>query len=100
MVDSHHSSMRSLGPDRSEQSTSLVVWFLLGAYDLLFGCHHTHLSRVFTLDRRTYRVCLGCGAKFDYSLDTMAFQKSENGGIHEKASVLHLARFRRALGTR
>jgi hypothetical protein len=25
--------------------------------DFLFGCHHSNLSRVFTIRRQTYRVC-------------------------------------------
>lgn len=29
-----------------------------------FGCHHRHLSRVFTIDKRTYKVCLDCGQEF------------------------------------
>jgi hypothetical protein len=40
--------------------------------NFLFGCHHSKLSRVFTIRRRTYRVCCDCGAEFDYSLETMA----------------------------
>lgn len=44
---------------------------LARAYDFLFGCHHGNLSRVFTIDGRTYKVCCECGAKFDYSLDNM-----------------------------
>ena len=27
-------------------------------------CHHGHLSRVFTIKKRTYKVCLGCGEEF------------------------------------
>jgi hypothetical protein len=42
--------------------------------DGLFGCHHSHLSRVFTINRRSYRVCCDCGAKFDYSLETMSIE--------------------------
>ena len=37
--------------------------------NFIFGCHHSNLSRVFTIRRRTYRVCCDCGAEFDYSLD-------------------------------
>jgi hypothetical protein len=44
---------------------------LVRTLDFLFGCHHSNLSRVFTLDGRTYRVCCSCGAKFDYSLENM-----------------------------
>lgn len=40
--------------------------------DLLFGCWHTNMSRVFTIDNRSYRVCCDCGAEFDYSLETMS----------------------------
>jgi hypothetical protein len=29
----------------------------LAVLDFLFGCHHGHLSRVFTLKDETYRVC-------------------------------------------
>ncbi len=42
--------------------------------DFIFGCHHSNLSRVFTIARRTYRVCCDCGAEFDYSLETMAIK--------------------------
>ena len=40
--------------------------------DFLFGCHHGNISRVFTLEGETYKVCCGCGAKFAYSLQTMS----------------------------
>ncbi len=42
------------------------------ALDYAFGCHHEHLSRVFTIKGRTYRVCCDCGKDFDYSLRTMS----------------------------
>ena len=29
-----------------------------------FGCHHRHVSRVFTIKKRTYTVCLDCGHEF------------------------------------
>jgi hypothetical protein len=40
--------------------------------DWIFGCHHRHLSRVLTIDRQTYQVCLACGAKLRYSWKTMS----------------------------
>ena len=43
--------------------------------DFLFGCHHSNLSRVFTIRKRTYRVCCECGAEFDYSLHRMAIER-------------------------
>jgi hypothetical protein len=42
------------------------------ALEFAFGCHHTKLSRVFTIDGHSYKVCCGCGAHFDYSLRTMS----------------------------
>jgi len=47
---------------------------LLTALDFLFGCHHVHLSRVFTLGGETYQVCCDCGAKYEYSLETMSIR--------------------------
>jgi hypothetical protein len=38
---------------------------------LIFGCHHRDLSRVFTINQRTYQVCLDCGREVDYSWDLM-----------------------------
>jgi hypothetical protein len=43
--------------------------------DFLLGCHHGHLSRVFTLGGETYRVCCDCGARFTYSLETMSVER-------------------------
>jgi RNA polymerase-binding transcription factor DksA len=41
--------------------------------NLLVGaCSHRHLSRPFTLDNRTYKVCLDCGKEIGYSLERMA----------------------------
>ena len=60
--------------------------------DFLFGCHHDHLSRVFTLDGQTYRVCCDCGARYGYSLEKMAIK-----GRLPRASVP--TRFRIARGT-
>ena len=42
------------------------------ALDFAFGCHHSKLSRVFTLEGHSYKVCCDCGARFDYSLRTMS----------------------------
>ncbi len=42
---------------------ALVSW--------LFGCHHHHVSRVFTIQRRTYQVCFDCSAELSYSWDRM-----------------------------
>jgi len=49
-------------------------------FDLLFGCHHGNLSRVFTIRRRSYRVCCDCGAEFDYSIKEMAIRRRQMHG--------------------
>jgi hypothetical protein len=41
-------------------------------WDFLFGCWHDRLSRPFTISGDTYKVCLSCGRKLSYSLDTMS----------------------------
>lgn len=38
---------------------------LLAVFQFIFGCRHRHLSRVFTIKHRTYRVCFDCGQEFD-----------------------------------
>ncbi|MBV8052442.1 MAG: hypothetical protein JOZ80_14730 [Acidobacteriaceae bacterium] len=48
---------------------------IISAFDFLFGCHHGHLSRVFTLGGETYRVCCDCGAKYSYSLQAMSIER-------------------------
>lgn len=45
---------------------------LIATLDYLFGCRHAHLSRVFTLEGETYKVCCDCGARFAYSFETMS----------------------------
>jgi hypothetical protein len=47
---------------------------LANVLDIAFGCHHRKLSRVFTIDNHTYRVCCDCGARFNYSLETMSIR--------------------------
>lgn len=38
----------------------------------LFGCRHRELSRAFTSEGETYKVCLKCGARLRYSWQTMS----------------------------
>lgn len=45
---------------------------LANVLELAFGCHHRKLSRVFTIEGRSYKVCCDCGASFEYSLRTMS----------------------------
>jgi hypothetical protein len=48
----------SEGESRTDEPTALVFQFA-------FECHHRHLSRVFTIKHRSYRVCFDCGREFD-----------------------------------
>ncbi len=45
---------------------------IMRSIDWIFGCHHSALSRVFTIGGRTYKVCLNCGGQFDYSWQAMS----------------------------
>ncbi len=40
-------------------------------YELFLGCSHGHLTRPFTLQAHSYKVCLDCGKHFPYSLEKM-----------------------------
>jgi hypothetical protein len=40
-------------------------------YGILLGCRHEHLTRPFTIEQQTYKVCLDCGKHVFYSADTM-----------------------------
>jgi len=59
---------------------------LVTVLDFLFGCHHLHLSRVFTISGQTYRVCCDCGARYGYSLETMSIKRRLPGPCTDKVS--------------
>ena len=62
-----------------------LLWILQFA----FGCRHRHLSRVFTIKHRTYRVCFDCGREFELP-DAHAPIRSgvaDNTVIHAEASA-------------
>ncbi len=40
-------------------------------FQFAFGCHHGQMSRVFTIKKRTYRICFQCGQEFEYSWASM-----------------------------
>jgi hypothetical protein len=46
-------------------------------FHYLLECHHSDLSRVFTIKHRTYQVCLECGRELDYSLSLMHIAPSQ-----------------------
>ena len=45
--------------------------FLLQIFQFAFGCHDSQMSRVFTIRKRTYRVCFECGQEFDAEVPTI-----------------------------
>jgi hypothetical protein len=53
-----------------------LLWILQSA----FGCHHTQMSRVFTIKNRTYQVCFECGRECEYSLASMHRVRSSVAG--------------------
>ena len=55
----------------------IPMYWLAKVYDIIFGCHHGNLSRVFTIGGDTYIVCCLCGIKFPYSLDSMSMVSYE-----------------------
>jgi len=62
------------------QSEEVPLWDAVthpfaNALDLAFGCHHRKLSRVFTINGHSYKVCCDCGATFSYSLATMSIRQ-------------------------
>lgn len=52
---------------------------LLSLFEFIFGCHHTHLSPVFTIKKRTYQGCFECGQEFQYSWELMRSVGSSAG---------------------
>jgi hypothetical protein len=56
---------------------SFIAAFFGYIYDILFGCHHSNVTRPFTLrkddSKETYKVCLDCGRELAYSATTMKF---------------------------
>jgi hypothetical protein len=39
--------------------------------EIFLSCSHSHLTRIFTVNQETYRVCLDCGKHIAYSPMTM-----------------------------
>ena len=56
---------------RGMRMTSLLKAIYDFFYEMFFGCSHGHLTRPFTLQAHSYKVCLDCGRQFPYSLEKM-----------------------------
>jgi uncharacterized membrane protein len=82
----------------SAEDEGIPLWDVLthplaNVLEFAFGCHHRKLSRVFTMNGHSYKVCCNCGATFNYSLTTMSITR------HRKllAALLRLRAQRRRL---
>ena len=40
---------------------ALIISVFGFLYEMFFGCRHARLTRPFTLQKHTYKVCLDCG---------------------------------------
>lgn len=67
-----------------------MCW-LAKIYDIIFGCRHSSLSRVFTIGGETYVVCWLCGTKFPYSLDTMSVHSYKTKSLAQGFLILGLS---------
>jgi hypothetical protein len=52
-------------------------------FQFVFGCRHRHLSRVFTIKSRTYKVCFDCGEEFDLP-SALSPERSSVAGLTRK----------------
>jgi len=58
--------------ERHRINTGQVIYLLLGPFRLvskIWSCWHRHMSRPFTRDGETYRVCLRCGVHRHFDLE-------------------------------
>jgi hypothetical protein len=66
---------------------------------LLFGCRHENTTRAFTFrdqwPRRSYVVCLDCGARLAYNLETMRAGRALEERI-QQPDLVAMARRREA----
>jgi hypothetical protein len=49
-----------------------IMELFQSVFEAIFGyCRHSNLSRPFTIDGQTYKVCIDCSQQVFYSRDTM-----------------------------
>jgi uncharacterized circularly permuted ATP-grasp superfamily protein len=71
----------------------MIMQWILRAYDLVFGCRHRNLSRVFSIGGSNYKVCCKCGSQFPYSLESMRIIKGKEWkhrpeGVHPRTELI------------
>ena len=74
--------------------------WLAKIYDIILGCRHGNLSRVFTIGGETYVVCCLCGTEFPYSLDTMSVHSCKRKTLAQGFLILGLSNAMREAGER
>ncbi len=57
----------------------------------MFGCHHPHMSRVFTIRKRTYQVCCDCGKEFSYSWERMERLTDDHMSEYARHATIYVA---------
>jgi len=62
---------------------------LWAVFQFVFGCRHHHLSRVFTIKHRTYKICFDCGQEFDLPNPQQSARSSSLPAAHSEPKAHH-----------
>jgi ribosomal protein L40E len=65
---------------------SFLMSFLGSISSFLFGCSHDNVTRPFTLQNYTYKVCLDCGNELPYSATTMRYLSARQARAQARRS--------------
>lgn len=84
-ANDHHSGLRrnkhAAATPRAAADSAGFMKPMLWMFEFALGrCHHSQMSRVFTLKNRTYKVCFECGKEFEYSWTGMHSLQSNAAG--------------------
>jgi len=71
-----------------------------GVFQFIFGCRHRHLSRVFTIKHRTYRVCFDCAREFDLPDVRTPGRSSGADNAHPRMNTVMHGSFRALIQSR
>ena len=67
-------SRSAVGKDNTPIIQSGLVSKIGGGLNRLFGCWHSDMSRPFSTEGQTYRVCLACGARRQFNIKSWKTQ--------------------------